>query len=308
MKKKTKLTAPETIEIKDFITAGKAKERFLAQLRDSVSDGPAPGPEFLPDAAPGKVSVICSMPSIGKTALLINIALRLQAEGKNIAVFLTESTPEEFIGRTIIIKNGLEGGQPIRFWRSHDRGKSLEAAAAKLPPGGLYISRYTRLGEICVSAQIKAAAAKFKAAGASLDTVIIDSLNYLCDTAPAELEEPYEPHLYSIREAAAEHNVRVLASLNMRGNPRIFHGQITLADARLAGLREDFLGAIYCLTREEYYRRDDPTVKNMASLTRLYPHLGRGQQETPLTFCHETMVFKPVTQCLNREPVFIEEY
>lgn len=270
-----------------FTSSGSLCKSVLQRLGTALERKPGLLLALLPDAAPGTLNIICSLPSMGKTAFLVNAALRLQEAGKNVAVFLPEYTPEEFMHKALIVKGGLNHVALRYKLKTAELLKVYKDAAAKLPGEGLYVYRCGRLVEHTVWEGVGHLAAALKAGGRRLDAVIIDSLNYLRLDEEAEDEAPGVCELVDM----AEHfGVSVIASFGMRSVPDA-RGHIQLADTRLAGLDEREGCTIHCLNRPEFYDRQDPTIKNKAVLERLYPYLSPYTPAVQLNFTHETLTF-----------------
>jgi len=105
---------PKKFKIKEtdlpqFVTSGKLTPDVFAAIEKIYSAShPEPGLDLLPGClAPGAVTVICSRPREGKSGFLVSLALEAQDQKLNAAIFLSDSTREEFIVTAISARAGV---------------------------------------------------------------------------------------------------------------------------------------------------------------------------------------------------------
>jgi replicative DNA helicase len=248
---------------------------------------PPPGLDLLPGClAPRTVTVVASMPSQGKTSFLMGLALEAQEKKKNVAVFLTDSTRQEFVLKAICSRAGvnLSGAKMGRLPR--EAWPALTRSAGQLIEPGIFISRSNIISSSDIYRQAKVLKESLKEDGQSLDAVIVDSLNHIKHD---EYEAGYL-HLFELTEVARDLETAVICSFGMRETPGIHNGYAGIGDTREAGLDDGYLSQLYFLRRPEYYDRQDPTLKDMAELRRLHPYLG-GARCPNLRFNHESATF-----------------
>lgn len=293
---------PRDIALSGFKTAADATPSIIEKLEKRLAAAThPPEPQLLSAMAkPGTVTIICSAPSIGKSAYLRNIALELQEQGKNAAIFLPDYTAEEFITRAICAKAGLNLHRYLNGELPRDKWKLFTGTADKLKARGLYFSDETHMNTNTIRYRARELSKALEQAGRKLDAVIIDSINYVND------EEYDVPALDGLRAMADKLKTAVICSFGLKETPSMRDGYIELTHVRAAGIAEGFTDSIYALHRPEYYDRADPTLKNKASLRRLYPCLGAGGSSQHLGYNHETQAFtviKPM-KCESEEVVF----
>lgn len=288
--KKAARKTPEEPQISayNFRTSVEVADAILANLEKSCAK-PEKEPflDIFPDAGlePGALTVVCSMPSIGKSSYLVNVALGLVKKGKNVAVFLPDNTPGEFICQATKISAGdflhntnLRRGTETLF-------EAFRKAAGQLPQTGLYLSNRSLMDLADIERDVAHLAAAHKAKGRHLDTVIIDSLNYFKNDEYLEGVSGY------LSEAAKRLQVSFICSFDLRPTKLTNEGHVRLADIRAAGMDDRHASLVLFLSRPEYYDRTDPTLKNKACLRVMYSKDTLGLMEYYLDFRRETMRF-----------------
>lgn len=287
------------LSICNFQTIGEASDLILNNLEKNCS-GPKTEPllDIFPDAGlqPGALTVVCSMPGIGKTAYLANVALGLAKKGKNVAIFLPDCTPGEFIYTAAAVNSGDFVGKVGRYRGPKSLFNEFRAAAGQLPRTGLFLSKRSILDLCDIERDSKYLAAELKAHGRSLDAVIVDSLTYLKD------EEYLEGTFGYLSDVAKKLETSFICSFGLRPNERTNEGLVRLADIRAAGVDDSRTSLVLYLHRGEYYNRTDPTLKNKALLRCMYSKDTLPLRDYNLEFTHENMRFKkPVYPDVIRE-------
>lgn len=288
--KKSQIRKSEAeLAVEGFVSARELMPGVLKKMEAEFSGlGVGLAPDLVPGGLlPGTLSVICSMPSIGKTAYLVNLALQLQSLGKNTAVFLPDLTSQEFLlramcARALVNLHALRAGRLPR-----EKWAELMRAAETVSSPGLYFCRSSLMTDRDVARDMRALEKELGKTGRRLDVVIVDSLNYL-------KEDDFSiTRLGTLREMAKAMKVAVIGSYGLRQDEKTENGCITLADIRHNGLDEQETDSVLLLHRAEYYHREDPTLKNKASLLQVYSST-RWVRNLELYFRHETQTFSRV--------------
>lgn len=302
MKNKTaarKTSGELDISTCNFQTIGEASDLILNNLEKNCS-GPKLEPllDIFPDAGlqPGALTVVCSMPSIGKTAYLANVALGLVKKGKNVAVFLPDSTPGEFIYTAAAVNPGDFRNKVCRYPGPKSLFNEFRTAAGQLPRTGLYLSKRSILDLGQIERDSEYLASELKAHGRRLDAVIVDSLSYMKD------DEYLEGTFGYLSEVAKKLQTSFICSFGLRPTERTSEGLVRLADIRAAGVDDSCTSLVLYLHRPEYYDRTDPTLKNKARLRFMYSKDTLPLRDYDLEFEHESLRFKkPVYGVVMRE-------
>lgn len=127
----------------------------------------------------GEVTVLAARPSVGKTALGIQIAMYIAQKGGKVMVYSREMA-KEHIGRRMVAHEGLVDGQKIRAGNlDKDDMKKIKAAADEMKPWQMWID-----DKSSTVAEIRGKCREMKQKS-GLDVVIIDYLQLLTPGAHA---------------------------------------------------------------------------------------------------------------------------
>ena len=141
---------------------------------------PIQGLDLLPNClVPGTVTVICSSPVIGKSAYLTNLAIEAQDKKLNMAVFLTESSTQEFSFKAICARAKTNGFGLMRGRFIREKWPDIKRSTKEFSAPGLYFADRSTLtvGEIADDVQLLTDI--LKRDGHKLDAILLDSVNYL---------------------------------------------------------------------------------------------------------------------------------
>lgn len=209
---------------------------------------------------PGEMVIIAARPSMGKTALAINMAEGMAADGA-VVVFSLEMSAEALWDRIV----GARAGVDIPVLRSGTMGRDqyravlgAADAAATLPMdiidrADLTITQLRTLARRCVLNR--------KRAGTPVRAIVIDYLQLL--TSPAQGRESRQVEVSAIsrgvKALARELDVPVicLSQLN-RGAESREGNRPRMSDLRESGSIEQDADVVLLLHREDYYHVNDP--------------------------------------------------
>jgi len=288
--------------VKEFNTVREVVEATVRKLEDFYN-APAKGiaQELFPPSGlpPGTLTIICSMPSQGKTAYLANMALELARSGRCAAVFLPDGTQEEFVSKMLAIGSSLKYRQLMRGYLTREDWPRLAAVKEEIAKAGLYFSELRNMHPQYIHEAAARLSAELKKAGRRLDAVIVDSLEY---TADFESDRP----LFWFRKIADELETSVICALGLRQNEKTEHGFVRLGDLRAARINEKETDLLLHLSRPEYYDRTDPTLTGKATIWCLYSKDMR-KHGAHLLFDHETLAFTRPSFIMDEGMVIKEE-
>lgn len=210
---------------------------------------------------PGEMVIIAARPSMGKTALAVNMAEGIAAEG-SVIVFSLEMSAEALWDRIVSARAGVD----IPLLRSGTMGREqyravLGAAdsAQKLP---IDIIDRADLTITQVRTQARRCVLNRKRAGNPVRAIIIDYLQLL--TSPAQGRESRQVEVSAIsrgvKALARELDVPVicLSQLN-RGAESREGNRPRMSDLRESGSIEQDADVVLLLHREDYYHVNDPS-------------------------------------------------
>jgi replicative DNA helicase len=211
----------------------------------------------------GELIIIAARPSMGKTALAINIAQHAAVNSKAIvAVFSLEMTKESLLRRMLasqapVDQRKLQTGSIFR----EDRDK-LQKALGDLVETRLFIDDTAGIS----LAETRAKARRLRQVAGGLDLVVIDYLQLMSATLPSAGSKRYENRTQEVsaisrglKALAKELNVPVVAlsQLSRASERRGEDKRPFLSDLRESGSIEQDADVVAFIHREAYYNRSE---------------------------------------------------
>ncbi len=213
---------------------------------------------------PGELTIIAARPSMGKTAISLNIAQHAAIRGKkSVAYFSVEMAKEQMMMR-MIASEARVNLSDLRVGSVNDNAwPRLIEKASKMSEAPLYIDDTSGISPF----EIRAKARRMKAQN-GLDMIMVDYLQLMQLKQRVESREREVSEISRTLKAIAKElqiPVIALAQLNRGVEGRSGHKPM-LSDLRESGSIEQDADVIMMLYREEYYDRDNPDVKGKAEV------------------------------------------
>jgi len=222
---------------------------------------------------PGELIVLAARPSMGKTALAINIAENVAIEGRGtVGIFSLEMSRESLLRRLLSSQSGVS----LRELTGYNPGKAkfdmLVSGLDHLMNSRIYIDDTPGIS----LTEMRAKARRLKQQVKGLDLIVVDYLQ-LMSASPTSGRKGYENRTQEVsaisrglKILAKELNVPVLAlsqlsraSETRAGNDR----RPMLSDLRESGSIEQDADVVAFIHRQEYYEREpDPAIKGKAEI------------------------------------------
>ena len=207
--------------------------------------------------------VVAARPSMGKTALCLNIAEHVSiVQKKTVAVFSIEMSKEQAIQRMVCTRANVDANK-MRFGQlQQDDWTRLGVAFGELGDAPLYIDDTPSLSVL----EIKAKARRLKAEIGTLDLIIIDYLQLMEGQRPDNRVQEISDISRGLKILARELDVPVIAlsqlsrAVEARQNKRPM-----LSDLRESGSIEQDADIVTFIYREEYYN-PETTSKGEAEI------------------------------------------
>ncbi len=202
---------------------------------------------------PGELTIIAARPSMGKTAISLNMALSAALDGKKIAFFSVEMACEQIIKRLL----SLLGKIPMSNLRTGQIGSGdwdkLVSAAGSLSD----ISFFVDDSSIISPFEIRSRSRRLKSRH-GLDLIVIDYLQLMSLKSNIESREREVSEMSRLLKAMAkELNIPVIALSQLnRGVENRTNRRPILADLRESGSLEQDADVIMMLYRDDYYNKD----------------------------------------------------
>ena len=216
----------------------------------------------------GELIIIAARPSMGKTALAINIAQNAAVEDRAVvAVFSLEMSKESLLRRMLASQARVDQRRlQTGFIDSEDHGK-LQTALGQLVEARLFIddSAGATLGEM------RARARRLKQNAGGLDLIVVDYLQLMSATLPGVGRKGYENRVQEVsaisrglKAMAKELHVPVVAlsQLSRASERRGDDKRPMLSDLRESGSIEQDADVVAFIHRESYYNRSEELTES----------------------------------------------
>ena len=214
----------------------------------------------------GELIIIAARPSMGKTALAINIAENVAVKGKAIvAVFSLEMSKESLLRRMLASQSGVDHRRLQTGFLPDDDKSKLNHALNELVETRLFIDDTAAIS----LAEMRAKARRLKHIRGGLDLIVVDYLQLMTATVPSSGKRNYENRTQEVsaisrglKALAKELNVPVVAlsQLSRAGVQRKDDHRPMLSDLRESGSIEQDADVVAFIHRESYYAKDKESL------------------------------------------------
>lgn len=260
---------------------------LLAVDRNGIQTGFSRFDEMTGGLHPGELIIIAARPSMGKTALAMNIADSVAARGYRVAVFSLEMSKQALVTRMLCSRARVNAArQRAGFLDEADR-KRLMKAAAEYDEMALVIDDTPSSGIMDIHAKLRRIRAR-----QGLHLVIVDYLQLMSGKGENRNQE-VGALSRGFKLLAKELNVPmvVLSQLSRASETRAGDHRPQMSDLRDSGSIEQDADVVGFIFREEVYKPDHQELKGLAEL------LVRKQRTgpigtVPLTFLHQYTRFE----------------
>jgi replicative DNA helicase len=211
----------------------------------------------------GELIIIAARPSMGKTALAINIAQNAAVIGKaTVAVFSLEMSKESLLRRMLASQARVDQRKlQTGFLGREDQGK-LQHALEQLVESKLFIDDTAGIS----LAEMRAKARRLKQMSGGLDLIVVDYLQLMSATVPSAGGKRYENRTQEVsaisrglKALSKELHVPLIAlsQLSRSSERRGDDKRPMLSDLRESGAIEQDADVVCFIHREAYYNRDE---------------------------------------------------
>ena len=205
---------------------------------------------------PSELIILAARPSMGKTALSLNIALHNALQKNKVAFFSLEMSKEAVLMRLLSSLSKINLSQIMSGQIEEGRWSELIAAAAQLSEADFYIDDTSPLSPY----EIRAKCRRLKARQ-GLDLIIVDYLQLMQLPEKTETREREVSEMSRLLKSFAKElqiPVITLSQLN-RGVEARSNRRPILSDLRESGAIEQDADLIMMLYREDYYEEGEGT-------------------------------------------------
>jgi len=259
-------TSDTTSHLKDLLQ--ETYERLEAQDEHSftgLETGFFELDEMLNGLQHGEMIIVAARPSMGKTALALNMAEYIAATCKQpVAVFSLEMSRQQLAQRLLCSRSGVDAHKLRRNMLNSDDFHELAKTVGELSEAPLYIDDTPGLTLLGLRAKARRLAARH-----DIKAIFVDYLQLMTSPGAESRQQEVSNMSRGIKALSRELNVPVvcLSQLNRASESREGH-RPRMSDLRESGSIEQDADVVLMLHREDYYHRgeDDYTETNQAEL------------------------------------------
>ena len=216
----------------------------------------------------GELIIIAARPSMGKTALAINIAQNAGIRGHaKVAVFSLEMSKESLLRRMLASQAGVDQRKLQTGFLGREDQTKLQHALEQLVEAPLYIDDSAGIS----LAEMRAKARRLKQNAGGLDLIVVDYLQLMSATLPSAGGKRYENRTQEVsaisrglKALAKELDVPVVAlsQLSRASERRGEDKRPLLSDLRESGSIEQDADVVAFIHRESYYNRSEEMTES----------------------------------------------
>ncbi len=206
----------------------------------------------------GDLVILAARPSMGKTAMALNIAQNV-AKKKNVAIFSLEMSKEQLTDRMVCAAMGIDSWKLQKWELTDDEFARIGDALSQLSMSHIFIDDSASMSLL----EIKSKCRRLKMES-GLDMVVIDYLQLITGTNPMNRVQEISDISRGLKSLARELNVPIIAlsQLSRAVESRASKEPI-LSDLRESGSIEQDADIVLMIYREEYYNSAELQANDM---------------------------------------------
>jgi replicative DNA helicase len=214
---------------------------------------------------PGELIILAARPSMGKTALALNIAQHVATRlNETVAVFSLEMSKESLLTRLLCASARVDSQRFRAGYLNQDERRKLQTAAAQLVEAPLFIDDTAGASLMEMHAGLRRLQQQRK-----LGLVVVDYLQLMSGRGRFEnRNQEISTISRGMKLLAKELNVPMLVLSQLSRAPETRQGdhRPQLSDLRESGSIEQDADLVAFIFREEVYKRDREDLRGMAEL------------------------------------------
>ncbi|MCJ7725151.1 MAG: replicative DNA helicase, partial [Acidimicrobiia bacterium] len=229
---------------------------------------------------PANLIVVAARPSMGKSALVLNIAENVAADGNTVAIFTLEMSREEVVSRLLSAMAGIDSTKLRTGQLGSDQWQKVGRAASKLYEMPLYVDDSPDLTVTAIRAKCR----RLKRPQ-GLGLVVIDYMQLMQGSARTESRQQEIADISrSLKNLARELHLPVIAvsqlnrALESREDKRP-----RLGDLRESGAIEQDADIVMFIYRDEWYNPDKTESRGLAEV-KIEKHRSGATGKVTMTF------------------------
>lgn len=200
----------------------------------------------------GDLIYIAGRPSMGKTAIMLNVAFNMALEGLTVAFFSLEMTKEQLINRLLAMAAGIDSDKLRTGNLTDDEWRLVQEAQVKLSKLKIYLDDTSSLGQVTLANKARQIMRRY-----GLHAVFVDYIGlmtYQGETRGMNPAQVLGAISHSLKALAMRLNIPVIsgAQLNREVAGRTDKAPV-LTDLRDSGELEQDADVVIMLHRDDYY-------------------------------------------------------
>ncbi len=210
--------------------------------------------EMLSGFQRGEMIILAARPSMGKTALALNLTEQMASGGAGVAFFSLEMGKQQLVQRILCARAGVDGQRLRKNMLKQDDNVRLIAACDQMAELPIFIDDTPGLNLL----QMRSKARRLKERH-GISAIVIDYLQLMSSGTRVESRQVEVSEISrGVKAMARELDVPVLclSQLNRQTEGREGH-RPRMSDLRESGSIEQDADVVMMLHREEYYHRGD---------------------------------------------------
>ena len=210
--------------------------------------------EMLNGFQPGEMLILAARPSMGKTALALNVMENMALAGHGVGMFSLEMGKQQLVQRILCSRGQIDSQRLRRGMLRHEDNVRLMAACGDLADTPMFIDDTPGLTLLQLRSKARRMRDRF-----GIKAVVIDYLQLMSAGGRVESRQMEVSEISrGIKAMARELEVPVLclSQLNRAAEQREGH-RPRMSDLRESGSIEQDADVVLMLHREEYYHRGD---------------------------------------------------
>ncbi len=210
----------------------------------------------------GELIIVAARPSMGKTALAINIAENAALRyGAVVAIFSLEMSRESLLRRMLASQAGVDQRKLQTGFIPREDQQKLQSTLEQLVESRIFIDDSAGAS----IAEMRAKARRLKQNAGRLDLIVIDYLQLMSASLPGVSKKGYENRVQEVsaisrglKAMAKELQAPVMALSQLsRSNEKRDDKRPMLSDLRESGSIEQDADVVAFIHRDSYYNRDE---------------------------------------------------
>ncbi len=203
---------------------------------------------------PGDVIIIAGRPSMGKTALALNIAENMAVRGVGVGIFSLEMSKHQLVERLLAARSGIDLHRLRRMMLGKEHYSRLFSACGDLRDAPMYIDDLAGATLLQIRARARRLVSKH-----GVKAIFIDYIQLITTGGRVESRQ-LEVSAISrgLKALARELNVPVVCLSQLNRSPEQREGhRPRLSDLRESGSLEQDADVVALLHREDYYHQSE---------------------------------------------------